>query len=402
MYLTDRPYPARFHREYAPTWLASVLASLGRRPPALSGTRFLEIGCGTGLTLLQLAAANPAMQFHGIDLNPAHIRAAQATAAEARIGNARFTCGDIANLPPERADFIVSHGMYSWVSTEVRAMMRRFVGASLAPGGIACIHYMTAPGGLPFRAFHAAFRACRQAPDPVGAGLSRLVALRDAGAGFFQLHPHASDALDGLLADDPDYIAHDYLNAHFDPLDVAEVMADMAEEGLGRVGSAAGIENIDAVSLPAGCAAAITSERDPALREAMKDIARNQSLRYDLFMRPAPALGAAEHMDLLREQRFGVLAAAPKPGRVAFSTRIGPVEGEAAIFGPLLSRLHAGAAAFAELERLQPFAGRPGLLNQALQMLQWAGAVHPLRSGAASVRVAGLPLPVSVAFGTAV
>lgn len=371
-YLTSRPYPARIHREQAPRWIASVMAALGIAPPPFA--RYLEIGCGPGDGVLHLAAAYPQMQFHGIDLNPRHIEAAKARAP----ANATFACADIASVTPLPYDFISCHGVYSWVGDDTRGAIRSAIARSLAPGGVALLHYMTAPGGSAFEAFHAVFRASMRDDDPVAAGLRRLVAMRDAGAGFFKLHPHASDTLDQLLREDPDYVAHEYLNPHFHALSVADVMTEMRAEGLKRIGSASGIDNIDAVSLPATCQNALATERDPIMREVLKDIARNQALRYDLFMRDPVVLDAPAHMALLRRQRFALLPAAPAPGALRFSTRIGIVDGEAAIFAPLLTRLGKGPTAFEDIERMQPFKGRPALLNQALQMLQWSGAAVPV------------------------
>ena len=57
--------------------------------------RWCEIGCGQGYGMAVLAAANPAMQFVGIDINPRHIALAQSRADAAGLTNAVFLCGDI-------------------------------------------------------------------------------------------------------------------------------------------------------------------------------------------------------------------------------------------------------------------------------------------------------------------
>ena len=58
--LSDRyDYPAFFHPEQAPLWLAAVAAALGRPGPE-DDSAVCEIGCGQGFGLCLLAAANPA------------------------------------------------------------------------------------------------------------------------------------------------------------------------------------------------------------------------------------------------------------------------------------------------------------------------------------------------------
>lgn len=378
-YRTDIAYPAHFHPEQAPAWLAAVLAALGHAPPAPAA--WCEIGCGDGLGALILAAANPEVQFTGIDLNPAHIAAARARAAAARIGNIRFLCADLREIGPLPARFshIVSHGMLSWVGADVRAAFAAFAAAHLAPGGVVAVQYMSAPGGAALRAFHTVLRQMAGRPDPVAEGLALLREMRAAQAGFFQLHAHAGAALDQLLAMDPAYIAHGYMNPVFEPLAFAEVAASFAAVGLEWQGSATPIENAEALSLPAACLPQIAATPDPVLRETLKDIARNQTTRYDLFGAPAPAKGPADHLRLLDARVWGLLPGAPVPEGLRFETRIGPVEGDARILGPLLQRLAQGPARFGELLRLPAFAGHPAVLNQCLLLLLSAHILHPVQ-----------------------
>lgn len=390
-YLTDYDYPAVFHPEQAPLWLSAVLAGLGRKPPRVNGARWCEIGCGEGFAVTVLAAANPGMDFTGIDLNPAHIAKANERSAAAGLKNVRFHLADIAapDAPGGSFDYIVTHGLFSWVGDAVREGVATWAARHLAPGGVAAIQYMSEPGGSAFRAFHGVFRSVRHHADPVAEGLRRLTAMRDAKAGFFQLHPHASRTLDNLLRETPGYVAHEYLNPDFRPLSFAEVADTFSDAGFSWAGSATPIENIDAASLPSGAAKHIAPVLDTVERETLKDMARNQALRYDLFCKPEPLPDADGHLGLLRPIIWRSLPGAPKPGRVTFETPIGPVEGEAGIFGPLLERLGSGPARFSEIEQVPPFSGRPGLLNQALQMALWARMVHPVPGKAADCAAAG-------------
>ncbi|MGI3128925.1 class I SAM-dependent methyltransferase [Halopseudomonas pachastrellae] len=378
-YLIDHDYPPVYHPEQSPGWLAAVLSAIGRQP-AQRGS-WCELGCGQGFNVSLMAAANPDMRFTGIDLNPQHIATAEARAKTAGLTNVQFHCADIRTVDGLAGPFdvIVSHGVLSWVPASVREAIAAFVGRQLAPGGVAALQYMSEPGGAAFRAFHAVFRACAGSPEPVKQGLQLLCAMRDAKAGFFQLHPHASQTLDNLLKERPGYIEHEYMNPTFEPLAFGEVHALLAGVGLQWQGSATPLENIDAVSLPAQAGEVATRVPDLVLRETLKDLARNQPQRYDLFMQPAAAPSAQQHMALLRAGRWRLLPGAPAPGGMQLDTPIGPVQAQAAVFAPFLTRLAEGPASFAELEALAPFNGRPGLLNQTLQMSLWAGIVHPER-----------------------
>src|SRR5690606_25339785 len=72
-YITEVAYPPQFHREHAPVWLGAVLAALGTKVPEGTSRVYCEIGCGSAFGLLLLAATNPSMTFHGIDINLEHI-----------------------------------------------------------------------------------------------------------------------------------------------------------------------------------------------------------------------------------------------------------------------------------------------------------------------------------------
>lgn len=381
-YLTAQSYPDFFHPEQSPSWLGAVTGALGR---AVDDGDWCEIGCGQGFTATLLAATNPSRHFTAIDINPDHIRFAQRRAKAAGLTNITFLCADIRDLDLGQSfSHILCHGVASWVSPEVQLALTTFAARHLGPSGVFALQYMSEPGGAAFRAFHSVFRSVAHLPDPVTEGLSLLRAMRDAKAGFFQLHPHAGQALDQLFTQDAGYLAHEYLNPQFNPLAFRDVHARMQGAGLDFLGSATPIENIDAVSVPASTAPLIAQTQDLTLRETLKDISRNQVMRYDLYGPATDKLAEPAHLALLRKGLWGWLPGAPnlakRQSNLSFESRIGPIEGDLRIFGPLFARLAQGPARFADIEAIPPFKGRPGLLNQTLQIALWAKMVHPIRA----------------------
>ncbi|MCA8967746.1 MAG: class I SAM-dependent methyltransferase, partial [Planctomycetes bacterium] len=107
-------YPTRCYRALAPTHLAAAAAAHGGAAPALSGPfRYCEPGCGTGLTLAVLAAANPRARFTGIDADPGHVAAARELQAACGLANLDFVQADFdtaaAAACTEPCDFIALH-----------------------------------------------------------------------------------------------------------------------------------------------------------------------------------------------------------------------------------------------------------------------------------------------------
>jgi hypothetical protein len=171
-------------------------------------------------------------------------------------------------------------------------------------------------------------------------------------------------------------LAHEFLGAHWEPLHVADMLAALSKISCGFLGSATPLENIDIISLPTQSLPAIAALQDTALRETAKDIARNQSLRRDLYQRAPHPLTVAEHRAALEALTLIALPGAPKKGALRFETRIGPVDGHAALFSPLLTALADGKPhRFRDLLKLPEYIGRGGFLNQAVQMLLWANVL---------------------------
>lgn len=150
----------------------------------------------------------------------------------------------------------------------------------------------------------------------------------------------------------------------------------MQSLGCHYAGSAMLAQNVDAFSLPAACLPTVRAAGSVAIAETLKDIARDESMRQDLYQKGAGPLSAAEHLAALRAQAYVASPTLPAKGPLTFQMRVGPVEASAAVLDPVLGRLAEGPASFGELEVFEAFQGRPALLNQTLSLLMTAGLVH--------------------------
>jgi 2-polyprenyl-3-methyl-5-hydroxy-6-metoxy-1,4-benzoquinol methylase len=86
-----------FVNQLAGEWLAAapdLVERLRARPPA----RVADVGCGTGWSSLSLARAFPAVEVHGIDLDPASVEEARRNAMDAGLTDrVTFACQDAAH-----------------------------------------------------------------------------------------------------------------------------------------------------------------------------------------------------------------------------------------------------------------------------------------------------------------
>jgi SAM-dependent methyltransferase len=108
----------------------------------------LELGCGNGANLIPMALTLPESRFLGVDLAETPIRMAQALAAELVLPNCSFRRLDLAELTPDfgEFDYIVAHGVYSWVPSAVRDKLLAACQGLLAANGVAYVSYNCYPG----------------------------------------------------------------------------------------------------------------------------------------------------------------------------------------------------------------------------------------------------------------
>jgi SAM-dependent methyltransferase/methyltransferase-like protein len=131
-----------------PDSLATVATLYGLRPPRLEGCRVLELGCSTGGNLLGMALSLPESSFVGIDLSPRQIAHARVLADRLGLTNVELRAMSIADVDGEFGtfDYIVCHGVYSWVPEPIRDAILRVCSRNLSPRGVAFVSYNTFPG----------------------------------------------------------------------------------------------------------------------------------------------------------------------------------------------------------------------------------------------------------------
>ncbi|MDP9165109.1 MAG: class I SAM-dependent methyltransferase [Actinomycetota bacterium] len=143
------PYNSDAFPQSAPGHLAAIAHVFGLRTPEVSHARVLEIGCAAGGNLLPFAAAHPRAEAVGIDLSQVQIDQGRARAQAIGLDNVQVVAGDISRIDVDawgQFDFIVAHGVYSWVPEDVQEAILSTIRRLLAPEGIAYVSYNTYPG----------------------------------------------------------------------------------------------------------------------------------------------------------------------------------------------------------------------------------------------------------------
>jgi len=141
-------YPGHSFSQTHPSRLATIAHFHGMEPALPTAMRVLELGCGRGGNLIPMAAQYPGSCFLGIDLSGDSIRQASTNAAELGLSNLDFEQRDILTVAREIGafDYIIVHGVYSWVPDVVREQIIALFGQLLAPQGVAYVSYNALPG----------------------------------------------------------------------------------------------------------------------------------------------------------------------------------------------------------------------------------------------------------------
>ena len=287
----ELPYESLPLTDTHPDYLRAIARLYGVDAPPMASCRVLELGCAGGGNLLPLAWHFPSCQCTGLELARGHVDAANGLIAQLGLGNAQVLHRSITDLTEDLGefDYIIAHGVFSWVPRAVQDRLLEICGQHLAPQGIAYISYNTLPGwhvrGL---LRDALLSYCK----PDGSASQRLA---QAHALFDLLEPalRAQSSLDAQLAlkeiaylrrAEPSYVYHEYLEEINEPLHFSTFMQRADYAGLAYLADAE-LWTMFADTLGAEAAAPFAAITDRLQQEQMLDLARLRKFRRSLLVR---------------------------------------------------------------------------------------------------------------------
>ncbi|MEB6666394.1 class I SAM-dependent methyltransferase [Acinetobacter vivianii] len=385
-YIVDVPYPTFVHRQTMPLWLNMIVQSKGFCAPDLvKPYRYLELGCAMGIHLHLTAAANPLGHFVGVDFNQQHLMVAQEGLETTSIDNIEFIHADFEsflNADIEPFDFIITHGVWSWISPENQNIVAQIVDKFLKKDGVLYCSYMSHPGATSLVSVQKLMLETSKnlQGDSASKAIQSLNLVRQIGAaksGLFEKIPGLNQELSELAQDKPNYIAHDFLSEHWQPQHSADMIQRFGKLGLSYMGGAGIIENLDKISLPPEVQKVVKSLPLITLQETVKDIARYTLQRQDIYVKNRTPLNQQQLENYYSTVKFGLLPAAPVGKDLSLDAKLGRIKDAIQIFEKILKLLNKRALSTLELSSLLKQNLSLKQLTEILLVLMWAGYIHP-------------------------
>jgi SAM-dependent methyltransferase len=208
--------------------------------------RVLEIGCSTGKNLIPQAEQFPGAEFFGVDISRSSIASAITSAQEVEVKNIQFQVADIreeSSAISGEYDFIICHGVLSWVEAPVRDRIFEIFGNHLSEHGLVYVSYNLMPGW----ATRGEVRTRLLEEDRRSLKLSERI---EAARRLMQQWEHdlqgdlnltaiqQKDELQRCLTQSDAFILHELLAADSRPFFLREILDKAEQAGLQYVGEA--------------------------------------------------------------------------------------------------------------------------------------------------------------------
>jgi len=235
----ELPYDSLPLPETQPDFLAAVAKLHGFDAPVPSRARILELGCAQGGNLVPLAWRWPESECVGVELSRVQAEAGAAFIAALGARNVRIVHGDLATLPADlgQFDYIIAHGVFSWVPLAVRQALFDVCRRHLSPQGIAYISFNVTAGWARLQPLRTALIDRTTADLPAPARLQQALRVLD------DLETEWTDPvllkeIAYLKSAAPSYLFHEYLAPFNAPMRFAEFASQLDAHGLRYVGEA--------------------------------------------------------------------------------------------------------------------------------------------------------------------
>ena len=284
------PYASFPFPQTNPSTNRAIAYLFGLNTPDPASARILELGCASGNNILSIAARFPNAQCVGIDLSAAQIEEGNARITELGITNLSLEQKSILDIDATfgQFDYIICHGVFSWVPRAVQEGILRICKQNLSPDGIAYVSYNTLPGWNHIAAIREMMLYHTAAfTDPTQkAQQARLLlkfmreSIKPQGKSFYADILETEDTI--LTGQSDWYLLHDHMEEHNIPYYFHQFM-DMARSNDLQYLAETSLSGMFSQNLPEETAKALANNGDIVRTEQYLDFIYNRRFRSTLL-----------------------------------------------------------------------------------------------------------------------
>lgn len=231
------PYDSHAFKWCSPAYIRAAAYLYGVDLPLVQNARVLEIGCAAGGNSLPFAFMYPEAEIVAIDISEAQIAQGQGIVEQAQLKNISLRTMCMTELPDDLApfDYVIAHGVLSWIPKQVQPQLFKAIEKSLSPKGGAYLSFNTYPGWRARETLRELMLWHSRDVEEIQNKVDRareVIPFLEEGVSPHNLLQPAKEYLATQLPDCESqdyYLAHEYLELHNNPLYFKQ-MIDFAEQ----------------------------------------------------------------------------------------------------------------------------------------------------------------------------
>lgn len=267
----------------------------GLNPVPIKQAKVLELGSSFGGNIISQALYYPDAQFIGVDLSHEQIKIGNEIIKSIGLNNIRLEEKNILDIDQNfgEFDYIIVHGIYSWVPDIVKNKILAICRDNLSENGIAYISYNTYPGWKTREVVREMMlftnKYYQNLPLIEQTQRSKIVTnlfldTFKATDVHFKGFDHIIKAMEDIQGHDDYYLAHEYLETFNDPCYLHEFVDRAENQGLHYIGDC-GLALSFASCLNTEHRQLVTqlSENNYVVKEQCIDYLRNTAFRRSLL-----------------------------------------------------------------------------------------------------------------------
>lgn len=269
--------------------------------------RVLELGCGIGANLSCMAQCLPSASFVGVDLSSKQIAAGRQMLKETGISNVELHHCNAADLSPELGefDYIIAHGLFSWVDDSTRASILDLIARHLSPHGVAYVSYNCLPGWRMRSALRDMMQmhtiGIEDLRGRVAQGKELLKFLVECCPKDTPYGQYLAGELDLLNGSDDSYIAHEFFEAENKPFYFRDFVNQASTHGLSYLADTE-VSSMLLENLPKKAADILKSLKLNFLaQEQYMDFLRNRMFRNSLLFKTGTPIQRAVSVERIED-----------------------------------------------------------------------------------------------------